>query len=372
MLAGLLYLGSGCGLSILLVLRRLFAGEGRVDCVARRSGLGLACRRDPVRRHPWPRAADDRPCHQQRRGGIAAAQFRKRTYRGDRVVRVPREFRPAHRTGNGADRGGSRSALLGAGTGRGRARLAPVVAACAFWAIDNNLTRKVSASDAVVVAGLKGLDRRQRFAGVRAVAGAAVAAARHRGCRRGTRLCKLRGQPRAVRARAATAGRRAHRCVFRGRALLRRRARARRAAGSRDAAARRRGRADGDGRVPAPDRTSRPCARARTAGARAPAPARRAPPASATISHGTGPSRTRIPMCMTPWCTGTAFPGHPSPALSFAPPQRSPAGRRHADGKGGQHRRGDGTADEHLPALQPGVDRRRASAARPRAVPPRC
>jgi len=32
-----------------------------------------------------------------------------------------------------------------------------VVAACACWAIDNNLTRKVSASDAMVVAGLKGI-----------------------------------------------------------------------------------------------------------------------------------------------------------------------------------------------------------------------
>jgi len=32
-----------------------------------------------------------------------------------------------------------------------------VAAACAFWAVDNNLTRKVAASDAVVIAGLKGL-----------------------------------------------------------------------------------------------------------------------------------------------------------------------------------------------------------------------
>ena len=32
-----------------------------------------------------------------------------------------------------------------------------VVAACACWAIDNNLTRRISASDAMVVAGLKGL-----------------------------------------------------------------------------------------------------------------------------------------------------------------------------------------------------------------------
>ena len=32
-----------------------------------------------------------------------------------------------------------------------------VVAACACWAIDNNLTRKVSACDAIVIAGMKGL-----------------------------------------------------------------------------------------------------------------------------------------------------------------------------------------------------------------------
>ena len=32
-----------------------------------------------------------------------------------------------------------------------------IVAACACWALDNNLTRKVSASDAVAIAGLKGL-----------------------------------------------------------------------------------------------------------------------------------------------------------------------------------------------------------------------
>src|SRR5439155_18183873 len=32
-----------------------------------------------------------------------------------------------------------------------------IVAACLCWAIDNNLTRKVSASDAVQIAGIKGL-----------------------------------------------------------------------------------------------------------------------------------------------------------------------------------------------------------------------
>ena len=47
----------------------------------------------------------------------------------------------------------------------GEARMQPgallIVAACLFWAIDNNLTRKVSANDAVLLACLKGL-----FAGV--------------------------------------------------------------------------------------------------------------------------------------------------------------------------------------------------------------
>ena len=50
-------------------------------------------------------------------------------------------------------------------------RVAPgsllIIAACLCWAIDNNLTRKVSASDAVVVAGLKGL-----VAGVAMLSGA--------------------------------------------------------------------------------------------------------------------------------------------------------------------------------------------------------
>lgn len=43
----------------------------------------------------------------------------------------------------------------------GGAALAPgallIVGACLFWAVDNNLTRKVSTNDAILVAGLKGL-----------------------------------------------------------------------------------------------------------------------------------------------------------------------------------------------------------------------
>jgi drug/metabolite transporter (DMT)-like permease len=40
--------------------------------------------------------------------------------------------------------------------GRGSFGLALIAAACLFWALDNNLTRKASASDAVVIASLKG------------------------------------------------------------------------------------------------------------------------------------------------------------------------------------------------------------------------
>jgi drug/metabolite transporter (DMT)-like permease len=41
--------------------------------------------------------------------------------------------------------------------GRGSFGLVLIAAACLFWALDNNLTRKASASDAVAIASLKGL-----------------------------------------------------------------------------------------------------------------------------------------------------------------------------------------------------------------------
>jgi drug/metabolite transporter (DMT)-like permease len=54
--------------------------------------------------------------------------------------------------------GGGIVLSLGPGSGDGISRGALLVAgACLCWAIDNNLTRKVSTSDAIVIAGLKGL-----------------------------------------------------------------------------------------------------------------------------------------------------------------------------------------------------------------------
>src|SRR5256885_11920787 len=46
---------------------------------------------------------------------------------------------------------------VGAGQVAGARGALLIAAACLCWAIDNNLTRKVSASDAILIAGLKGL-----------------------------------------------------------------------------------------------------------------------------------------------------------------------------------------------------------------------
>src|SRR5437667_336062 len=95
-LAGLLYAGSGAGLAIVQLLRFSFIQ-----------------RKEPM---AWPSRGDW--------GWLAAGG----------VLSV----------GPGHVGGVSRGALL-------------VAAACLCWAIDNNLTRKVSASDAILTAGLKGL-----------------------------------------------------------------------------------------------------------------------------------------------------------------------------------------------------------------------
>jgi drug/metabolite transporter (DMT)-like permease len=157
MLAGLLYLGSGCGLAILLVLRRLFAGEGRV--------IAWPARTD------WGWLAGAILC-----GGIlgpvllmiglatsgAVAASLLLNFESVLTAMIAWfVFRE-----NFDRRIASGMALIVAGavalswapeTGGIAHGSLLIIAACAFWAIDNNLTRKVSASDAVVVAGLKGL-----------------------------------------------------------------------------------------------------------------------------------------------------------------------------------------------------------------------
>ena len=146
LLAGLLYLGSGFGLC--RRARRaqaVRAGTSR-HRVARRRGLGLARRRNCLRRRPCPGAADVRPHHQRRGGGIAAAQSGSGADGGDRVVRVPRELRSPNRRGHGAASSPAASRFPGRPAAAALAAGSLfIAAACLFWAIDNNLTRKVAA-----------------------------------------------------------------------------------------------------------------------------------------------------------------------------------------------------------------------------------
>ena len=109
--------------------------------------------------------------------GVAAAEPGGRPHGAARLVCVPRELRPAHRSRHGC------SSSPGASPSRGQPGAAvrvplgalAVAAACLCWAIDNNLTQKVSGGDPLLAA--------------------------IKGARRG------RGQPRARAVRSARAGR---------------------------------------------------------------------------------------------------------------------------------------------------------------------
>ncbi len=157
-LAGLLYACSGVGLSILLLVR----------LVARRASTAFAW---PVRGEWGPLLASIVF------GGmlgpvllmLGLAQLAASTaslllnletvfHGAYRVVSVSREFRFAHRSRHGCDCCGRCRAFGGPREHRRLdARGAARIAACLCWALDNNLTRKISASDALVIAGLKGV-----------------------------------------------------------------------------------------------------------------------------------------------------------------------------------------------------------------------
>ena len=157
MLAGLLYLGSGCGLSVMLGLRKLFtSGSLDVAWPARPDWgwlggailfggiLGPVLLMYGLTTSSAATASLLLNFETVLTGLIAWFVFRENFDR--RIVfgmvlivagAIALSWTPD-------SEGVARGSLL-------------VVAACACWAIDNNLTRKVSASDAMVVAGLKGL-----------------------------------------------------------------------------------------------------------------------------------------------------------------------------------------------------------------------
>jgi len=157
LLAGLLYLGSGCGLCLVLGARKLLA----------RGPLNLA----------WPAGTDwgwlsgaiicggvlapVLLMYGLATSGAAAASlllnleavltalFAWSVFRENFDRRIAAGMAPIVAGG----------IVLSWAPGAGRVATGStfVAAACLFWAIDNNLTRKVAANDAVVVAGLKGL-----------------------------------------------------------------------------------------------------------------------------------------------------------------------------------------------------------------------
>jgi drug/metabolite transporter (DMT)-like permease len=157
MLAGLLYLGSGLGLSVMLVLRKLFA----------RRELDIA----------WPTKADWRwLAGAILFGGIlgpvllmygltySTASNASLLLNFESVLTaliawfVFREnFDRRIALGMALIVAGAISLAWAPEAGELASGSLLVVAACVCWAIDNNLTRKVSASDAMIVAGLKGL-----------------------------------------------------------------------------------------------------------------------------------------------------------------------------------------------------------------------
>jgi drug/metabolite transporter (DMT)-like permease len=158
LLAGLLYAGSGLGLLLVLAVRRLFAPKGSVISLPRRSQWrwlaaatllgGVA---GPVAlMYGLVSAAASTASLLLNLEAVFTALLASLMFRENYERRVVLgmmsivigglvlAWTPAQSTGV------SPGALL-------------IAAACLFWALDNNLTRKVAASDAVMIASVKGM-----------------------------------------------------------------------------------------------------------------------------------------------------------------------------------------------------------------------
>ncbi|MEO8344126.1 MAG: EamA family transporter [Betaproteobacteria bacterium] len=156
-LAGMLYLGSGCGLVLVLMARKFLA----------RSPFALAW----LAGSDWGWLAGAIVCggiiapallmYGLATGGAASASLLLN------LEAVLTALIAWFVFGEGFDRriavgmglivGGGAVLSWTPDAGRIAPGSALVAAACAFWAIDNNLTRKIAANDAVIIAGLKGL-----------------------------------------------------------------------------------------------------------------------------------------------------------------------------------------------------------------------
>lgn len=154
LLAGILYLGAGLGLSIVHLARH---------------GLGLPTVEAPLRgpdlhwlagimllRRSGPSVAHARARTHRRGERLAPARLGGPGDHGDRLAGVSRERQlPAPARRSCYPRRWDRAGL---GWQRPwQPRRACVAGACVCWGIDNNLTRKLSGSDPLQIAALKGL-----------------------------------------------------------------------------------------------------------------------------------------------------------------------------------------------------------------------
>ncbi len=158
MLAGLLYAGSGIGLAILMAARRMAGGPGaKIAWPARRDFVWLAGAimfggiLGPVfLMFGLVSASASAASLLLNLEGVFTALLAWFLFRENFDARIAIGMLAIAI-------GGVVLAWSPAGAGGVSPGALLVVAACICWAIDNNLTRKVSGSDAVAIAGLKGL-----------------------------------------------------------------------------------------------------------------------------------------------------------------------------------------------------------------------
>ncbi len=297
LLAGLLYLGSGAGLACLLLLRNVgrsgSAPDDRTSGIPR-ADLKWLAGATVVGGMLGPALLMAGLATTGGRTGRAAAERRGRLHRADRLARLQGERRPAHRPRDARDRRRRGAADVVTRRGAPLERRDPDRRGLSVLGHrqqpDAQGRRQRCGADRL--RERPGRRRRQHRARVvdRGTDAAGCIARRDAG----RRLSRLRAQPGALRRRAARAGHRAHRSLFRGRAAVRRRHRARDLAGSAFASLLGRRRADGVRRLAPPARAACAPSHARCDRACALGIATTRITGMRTTSPGTASSRMRI------------------------------------------------------------------------------
>ena len=155
LLAGLLYAGSGIGLSLPLAVRAAVAGRSSI-VLAERQRLRVVVRSRRLRRcsrpvppHGW--VAENGLCLR-----VVDSEPRRRFHRSSAWFAFKENFDRRIAIGMALIVAGGAALSMGAAL-RAGGFLGPlaIAGACFAWAIDNNLTRKVSTNDAMLIACLQ-------------------------------------------------------------------------------------------------------------------------------------------------------------------------------------------------------------------------